>query len=67
MLTTPCNARLEVMAMIVHPTVSSMIAEATRIIPTLRRMKFISRTTIATIFTDATDSAVPINSEVINR
>jgi len=66
-LTVPCNARLEVMAMIVHPTVSSMIAEATSVIPILRRMKFISRTTMATIFTDATESAVPRNIEVISR
>ena len=30
-------------------------------------MKFISRTTIATIFTEAIDSAVPRNSAVIRR
>ncbi len=35
--------------------------------PTTRRMKFISRTTMATIFTDAIDSAVPRNSAVISR
>ena len=32
--------------------------------PTLRRMKFISRTTMATILTEEIDSAVPRNSEV---
>ncbi len=66
-LTAPCNARLEVIAMMVHPTVSSMMAEATSVIPIFRRMKFISRTTMATIFTDATDNAVPRNMEVISR
>ena len=35
--------------------------------PTVRRRKFISRTTVATIFTEAIDSAVPRNSEVIRR
>jgi hypothetical protein len=44
-----------------------MMAEATSIIPIFRRMKFISRTTIATILTDAIDSAVPRNIEVISR
>ena len=65
--TLPCNARLEVTAMMVHPTVSSMIAEATSVMPMLRRMKPISRTTMATIFTDAIESAVPRNKEVISR
>ena len=32
-----------------------------------RRMKFISRTTVATILTEEIDSAVPRNSEVIRR
>ena len=35
--------------------------------PTTRRMKFISRTTIATILTDAIERAVPRNSAVISR
>ena len=35
--------------------------------PTVRRMKFISRRIVATIFTEAIDSAVPRNSEVISR
>ena len=48
-----------------HPTVSSMMAEAISAIPTFRRMKPISRTTIATIFTEAIDNAVPRNSEVM--
>ena len=66
-LTEPCKARLEVIAIMVHPIVSSMMAEATSVIPIFRRMKFISRTTMATIFTEAIDSAVPRNIEVINR
>ena len=53
--------------MMIQPMVSSMIAEATMTWPTVRRMKFISRTTMATIFTDAIDSAVPRNSAVISR
>src|SRR6516165_1234859 len=64
---TPCSARPEVIAMMVHPTVSSMMAEATSVVPIFRRIKFISRTTIATILTDATESAVPRNIEVISR
>jgi len=51
----------KVTAMINHPIVSSMIAEETMICPRFRRMKFISRTTIATIFTEETESAVPRN------
>ena len=51
----------------VHPTVSSMMAEATSVVPIFRRRKFISRTTIATILTDATESAVPRKIEVIIR
>ena len=54
-------------AMMIQPMVSSMIAEATMIWPTLRRMKFISRTTMATILTEEIDSAVPRNSEVTRR
>ena len=55
------------MAMMIQPMVSSMIAEARMTWPTLRRMKFISRTTIATIFTEEIDSAVPRNSEAMKR
>jgi hypothetical protein len=66
-LSWPCSARLEVIAMIVQPTVSSMMAEASSVIPTLRRMNFISRRTVATILTEATDSAAPRNNAVINR
>ena len=50
-----------------HPAVSSMMAEAISAIPTFRRMKPISRTTIATIFTEAIDNAVPRKSEVMIR
>ena len=53
--------------MMTQPMVSSMIAEATMIWPRSRRMKFISRTTIATIFTEEIDSAVPRNSAVTSR
>ena len=53
--------------MMVQPTVSSMMAEASSVIPTLRRMNFISRTTVATILTEATESAVPRNNAVISR
>ena len=49
--------------MITQPVVSSMIAEATMIWPRLRRMKFISRTTIATILMEEIESAVPRNSD----
>ena len=63
----PCEARLKIMAMMIQPMVSSMIAVATMIWPTLRRMKFISRTTTATIFTEEIDSAVPRNSEATSR
>ena len=65
--TLPWSARPKVIAMIIQPIVSSMIAEATITCPTLRRMKPISRTTMATIFTEEIDSAVPRNSDVIRR
>ncbi len=55
------------MATMIQPIVSSRIAEATMIWPRSRRMKFISRTTIATIFTEEIDSAVPRKSEVTKR
>ena len=53
--------------MMIQPIVSSMMAEATMTWPRLRRMKLISRTTMATILTEEIDSAVPRNSEVIRR
>ena len=65
--TAPCNARLKMIETMIQPTLSSMMAEARITCPTTRRMKFISRTTIATILTEAIDSAVPRNSEVISR
>jgi predicted transcriptional regulator len=43
------------MAMMVQPTVSSMMAESSSVIPTLRRMNFISRTTVATLLDVLTD------------
>ena len=53
--------------MITQPIVSSMIAEATMIWPRLRRMKFISRTTMATILIEEIESAVPRNSAATSR
>ena len=67
MSSAPCEARLKMTAMMTQPMVSSMTAVATMIWPTLRRMKFISRTTTATIFTEEIDSAVPMNSEATRR
>ena len=55
------------MAMMTQPMVSSRIAEATMIWPRSRRMKFISRTTMATILTDEIDSAVPRKIAVTSR
>ena len=55
------------MAMMIQPMVSSMIADDTMIWPRLRRVKFISRTTAATILIDEIDSAVPRNSAVSRR
>ena len=63
----PCSASEKITAVIIQPTVSSMMAEARITWPTRRRMKFISRITVATIFTEAIDSAVPRNSDVISR
>ena len=65
--TAPCKARLKMIETMIQPTLSSMMAEARMTCPTTRRMKFISRTTIATILTEAIDSAVPRNSAVISR
>ena len=65
--TPPWSARPKMIAMMVQPIVSSMMAEATITCPRLRRMKRISRTTMATILTEEIDSAVPRKSEVIRR
>ena len=56
-----------VMAMITQPAVSSITAAATMSWPTLRRMKFISRTTVATILSEEIESAVPRNSAATRR
>ena len=53
--------------MITQPTVSSMMAVETMTWPRLRRMKFISRTTIATILMEEIESAVPRNSAGTSR
>src|ERR1700693_3790028 len=63
----PDDARPKAMATIIQPIVSSKMADATIIWPRLRRMKFISRTTIATIFTDEIERAVPRKIEVMKR
>ena len=60
-------ARLEVMAMMTHPIVSSRIAEDTITCPRLRRMKFISCTMVATILIDEIESAVPRKSAMMSR
>ena len=65
--TEPCKARLKMIETMIQPMLSSMMADARITWPTMRRMKFISRTTMATIFTEAIDSAVPRKSEVISR
>ena len=44
-----------------------MMAVATMIWPRLRRMKFISRTTMATILMEEMESAVPRNSDGTSR
>ena len=65
--TAPCKARLKMIETMIQPMLSSMMAEARMTWPTTRRMKFISRTTMATILTEAIDKAVPRNSAVISR
>jgi hypothetical protein len=55
------------METMIQPIVSSRMADATMIWPRFRRVKFISRTTIATIFTDEIESAVPRKIEVMKR
>ena len=44
-----------------------MIADAMMTWPTVRRMKFISRTTDATICTEAIESAMPRNKAATSR
>jgi hypothetical protein len=65
--TVPLCARLKVIAIMIQPIVSSTIAAETTICPTFLRMNLISRTTIATIFTEEIESAVPRKSEVMSR
>ena len=65
--TPPWDARPKVIATMIQPIVSSMIAEARITWPTLRRRKSISRTTTATILTEAIESAVPRKSAVTSR
>ena len=54
----PDEASPNEIAMMTHPAVSSRIADATMIWPMSRRMKFISRTTTATILIEEIDNAV---------
>ena len=65
--TVPADASPSATAMMIQPMVSSRIAEATMIWPRSRRMKFMSRTTMATILTDEIDSAVPRKIAVTRR
>ena len=65
--TAPDDASPNEIAMMIQPLESSRIADATMIWPTSRRMKFISRTTMATILIDEIDSAVARNSAVTKR
>ena len=65
--TVPDEAMPKAMAMMIQPLVSSRMAEATMIWPMSRRMKFISRTTTATILIEEIDSAVARNSAVTRR
>ena len=62
-----CDARPKTTAMMIQPIESSIIAEARMICPRSRRMKSISRTTIATILTEEMDSATPRKSAVTSR
>src|SRR6202030_2124367 len=63
----PDDASPNEIAMMIQPLESSRMAEATMIWPTSRRMKFISRTTMATILIDEIDKAVARNSAVTKR
>jgi hypothetical protein len=54
-------------AMMIQPQASSRMAEATMIWPMSRRMKFISRTTMATILIEDIESAVARSSAVTKR
>ena len=63
----PCNASPKVTDIMIQPIVSSIIADETITCPTVRRRKPTSRTTIATIFTEEIDKAVPRKRVVISR
>ncbi len=63
----PDDARPNEMAMMIQPPKSSRMAEATMIWPMSRRMKFISRTTMATILIEEIESAVARKSDVTRR
>ena len=63
----PDEASPKEIAMMIQPLESSRMAEATMIWPTSRRMKFISRTTMATILIDEIESAVARKSEETKR
>ena len=54
-------------AMMIHPIVSSTMADARMTCPMFRRTKSISRTTVATILTDEIESAVPRKSDARRR
>ena len=65
--TVPDTAMPEMTAMITQASVSSRMAVARIIWPRSRRMAPISISTMATIFTDEIESAVPRNSAVTSR
>src|SRR5215472_14965950 len=63
----PDDASPNEIAMMIQPLESSRMADATMIWPISRRMKFISRTTMATILIEEIESAVARKSEVTKR
>ena len=63
----PDDASPKEIAMMIQPLESSRMADATMIWPMSRRMKFISRTTMATILIDEIDRAVARNNAVTKR
>src|SRR5271156_958059 len=65
--TVPDDASPNETAMMIQPLESSRMADATMIWPMSRRMKFIWRTTMATILIDEIDSAVARNNAVTKR
>src|SRR5262249_51203679 len=65
--TVPDDASPNDIAMMIQPLESSRIADATMIWPISRRMKFISRTTMATILIEEIESAVARKSEETKR